>query len=204
MDADQRERIAMTWISTANGHKIDFLNPEPSEIEIDDIAAGLAAMPRWAGQTLYRGEPCHYSVAQHSWHVSIAVAEEYPDSPRLALMALLHDATEAFMGDCPRPLKNLLGPTWNVIELRLLVAIFNRYGLTLDRELAPQIKRVDDRMLMTERRDLQPLCPPWESGPWPDPYELTLSPWDVAMARNQFLRRFNKLHLTIQSERPAA
>lgn len=198
----------MTWISTANGRKIDFLNPEPSEIDVDDIAAGLAAMPRWAGQTLYRGVPCHYSVAQHSWWVSVCVEREFPGAPRLALMALLHDAPEAYMGDCPRPLKELLGSTWNVIELRLLVAIFHRFDLTLDAQLAPQIKRVDDRMLITERRDLQPLCPPWDEpadgrGPWPDPYGERLEPMSVTAARELFLRRFNKLYLLIQSERKA-
>lgn len=173
----------MTWISTLSGKRIDFWNPDPDEIAIEDVAAGLAALPRWCGQTQAHGRAVHYSVAQHSWLCS-------KRCPTHALAALLHDAAEAYMGDCPRPLKRELGITWTIIETRLQRAIFAKFGLPP--EIPAAVKAIDDRLLMTERRDLQPLCPPWE-GDWPDPLDFAISPWPGEQARTAFLARFTQL-----------
>lgn len=174
----------MTWISTMSGRKIDFLAPDPEQIHIEDIAAGLAAMPRWCGQTQFQDEAVHYSVAQHS-----CLCSDF--CPEHALAALLHDAAEAYMGDCPRPLKQLLGGAWRECEERLQQAIFTRFGLPP--EIPAAVKAVDDRMLMTERRDLQPHCPPWESGPWPEPFLWRIEPWSQNFARDEFLFAFRIL-----------
>lgn len=178
----------MTWISTLSGRKIDLLAPDPDQIDIEDVAAGLAALPRWCGQTQARGRAVHYSVAQHSWLCS-------KRCPTHALAALLHDAAEAYMGDCPRPLKALLGGAWHEIESRLQAAIFARYGLPP--EIPAAVKRVDDRLLMTERRDLQPLCPPWDprgdGSDWPKPYPWHVAPWPPGQARVAFAAQLRRL-----------
>lgn len=176
----------MTWISTRSGKRIDFRNPDPDEIVIEDIAAGLAAMPRWCGQTQFRSDPVHYSVAQHSVYCSKMC-------PRHALAALLHDAPEAYMGDCSRPLKHLLGGAWQDIEIRLQIAIFGKFGLSP--WIPAAVKEIDDRLLMTEKRDLQPLCPPWE---WqgPEPFTWNVTPWLYSQAYASFLHQFHLLMAT--------
>jgi 5'-deoxynucleotidase YfbR-like HD superfamily hydrolase len=175
----------MTWISTLSGRKIDFIHPDPGQIDIEDIAAGLAAMPRWCGQTVFAGKPVHYSVAQHSVYCSRMC-------PTHGLAALLHDAAEAYMGDCPRPLKDFLRQAWADVEGRLLATIFKKFGL--DPFIPPAVKAIDDRLLMTERRDLQPHCPPWD---WhgPDPFTWNIAPVAPSQARAMFLKRFTDLML---------
>ena len=99
-----------------SGRLLDLTNPEPDQIEIDDIAHGLAHTCRYAGQC-----DGFYSVAEHSVLVSYTAR-----SAKLA--ALLHDAAEAFIGDLPRPLK-LLIPQYKIIEMQLERAVFRRFGV---------------------------------------------------------------------------
>ena len=197
----------MSWISTASGRRIDYLDPDPAQIDIEDIAAGLAALPRWLGQTLHHGLPTPYSVAQHSCHCCEELREiqiRRRIYVPLALAGLLHDAAEAYMGDCPRPLKRQLGAAWDEIEARLAATIFKRFGLDAEWLRHPAIKHVDDRMLMTERRDLQPRCPPWDGGPWPEPFDAPIEPWSAAFARRRFLMLFHGLNGDVFSPEPAA
>ena len=105
----------MTWILTNSGKHFDFADPQPDQIDILDIAQGLANECRYAGQCRV-----FYSVAQHSFLASQIV------NPRLALEALLHDAAEAYCKDIPRPLKYML-PEYQAIEARVESAIRERF-----------------------------------------------------------------------------
>lgn len=171
----------MTWIATRSGGKLDFLNPRPEQIHIEDIATSLSRLPRFAGHTTD-----FYGVAQHSVHCS-RLCEEYP------LEALLHDATEAYMGDCNRPLKQMLGEAWTSVENRIQDAINLKFQLRLcDSPVHRAVKEVDDRMLMTERKWMMPRGPEWE-GCWPEPYDVILRSYSPEYARDLFMSRYRDL-----------
>src|SRR3981081_4010391 len=107
-----------------SGRRLDLLDPSPLDIEIDDIAHGLARVARWNGQTL--GEHA-FSVAQHSVVVEEIVAHIQPDiAPRWRLAALLHDASEYVIGDMISPFKAALGVDYRTFEDRLEAAQPNR------------------------------------------------------------------------------
>ena len=129
-------------ITTRSGRQVSLLNPKPGQIDISDIAHGLAFQCRFNGQVSR-----FYSVAQHS----ILVASMLPDHLKLA--GLLHDAAEAYLGDIVQPLKQLL-PEFDRIENLFMVAIGERLGVRLDHH--PEVKRADLIALATEKRDLLP------------------------------------------------
>jgi len=137
----------MSWIQTANNYKLDFLNPDPSQICIDDIAAGLSNVPRWAGQLKQ-----FYSVAEHSCLMETLYSgmTENPD-PEVSMALLLHDATEAYMCDIPRPLKELL-PDYRIIESRLNIMIHLRFGIPMTPGIIETVKELDNRSLVTEAK----------------------------------------------------
>ncbi len=115
------------WQRMLSGRRLDLLDPDPADIEIEDIAHGLARVARWNGQT--QG-PHALSVAQHSLVVEeIAVGRDpaWPAGWRLA--ALLHDAPEYVVGDLISPFKNAIGLDYKQLEQRLLAAIHARFGL---------------------------------------------------------------------------
>jgi hypothetical protein len=166
----------MTWVGTVSGRKVDFLAPDPEQITIEDIATGLSHINRFAGQMTVP-----YSVAQHSVYCSIYC----PSHP---LDALMHDAPEAYMSDVPRPLKLMLSD-WKELEHRLYGVIATKYGISPI--IPPEVKNVDDRMLFTERRDIQPDHLPWT---WRrQPYLWRVKPWGPKRAKREFLRRFHAL-----------
>ena len=110
-----------------SGRRLDLLDPSPLDIEIEDIAHGLARVARWNGQTI--GEHA-FSVAQHSVVVEEIVAHIQPDiEPRWRLAALLHDASEYVIGDMISPFKAALGVDYRSFEDRLESAIHIRFGL---------------------------------------------------------------------------
>jgi 5'-deoxynucleotidase YfbR-like HD superfamily hydrolase len=110
-----------------SGRRLDILNPSPLDIEIEDIAHGLARVARWNGQT--RGGEI-FSVAQHSVAVAEIVALLDPAAPaRWLLFALLHDAPEYVIGDMISPFKAALGGVYRQVEARLAHAILQRFGL---------------------------------------------------------------------------
>jgi uncharacterized protein len=131
------------WQRMLSGRRLDLLDPSPLDIEIEDIAHGLARVARWNGQT--KGDH-PFSVAQHSLLVE---ALTFHVSPRMArrerLMALLHDAPEYVIGDLISPFKAALGLDYKDFELRLLSAIHLRFGLSpkTPAELVTKIKRAD-------------------------------------------------------------
>jgi hypothetical protein len=124
-----------------SGRLLDLAHPESCEIDVDDIAHGLAHTCRYAGQAAG-----FYSVAEHSVLVS-RIATCTP------LAALFHDAAEAFVGDLPTPLKRLL-PEYVTIEERIEKVIFVRLGL--EWPVPPEVRESDLRVMAAELRVLMP------------------------------------------------
>lgn len=129
------------WQRMLSGRRLDLLDPSPFDVEIADIAHGLARVARWNGQTL--GDHA-FSVAQHSLIVEEIVAASEPD-PRWRLAALLHDGPEYVIGDMISPFKSVLGGDYKSIEKRLQSAIHSRFGLPaeLPAAVAKLIKAAD-------------------------------------------------------------
>lgn len=115
------------WQRMLSGRRLDLLNPSPLDVEIEDIAHGLARVARWNGQTV-GDHP--FSVAQHSLLVEDFVGRLKPDiDRRWRLAALLHDAPEYVIGDMISPFKAALGLDYRAFEGRLADAVHRRFGL---------------------------------------------------------------------------
>lgn len=131
------------WQRMLSGRRLDLLDPSPLDIEIEDIAHGLAFVARWNGQT--RGD-WPYSVAEHSLLVEALMAQADPGlAPRWRLAGLLHDAPEYVIGDMISPVKAALGPGYAELDVRLAAAVHLRYGLPaqLPAPVKAAIKRAD-------------------------------------------------------------
>jgi uncharacterized protein len=115
------------WQRMLSGRRLDLLDPTPVDIEIEDIAHGLAFVARWNGQT--KGD-FPYSVAEHSLLVEVIFARQHPEiAARWRLAALLHDAPEYVIGDMISPVKAAVGPNYGALDERLTAAIHLRFGL---------------------------------------------------------------------------
>jgi 5'-deoxynucleotidase YfbR-like HD superfamily hydrolase len=126
-----------------SGRRLDLLDPTPMDIEIEDIAHGLAFVARWNGQT--KGDYA-YSVAEHSILVEQIYSLIQPSAPvKWRLAALLHDAPEYVIGDMISPVKSAVGPGYGVLDERLTGAIHIRFGLpaALPVAVKKQIKKAD-------------------------------------------------------------
>ncbi|MCE0506320.1 MULTISPECIES: HD family hydrolase [unclassified Roseivivax] len=131
------------WQRMLSGRRLDLLDPTPVDIEIEDIAHGLAFVARWNGQT--RGD-FPYSVAEHSLLVEALFGRMYPRaSVADRLTALLHDAPEYVIGDMISPVKTAVGPDYGKLDDRLAVAIHVRFGLPAvpTKALKKRIKAAD-------------------------------------------------------------
>ncbi|MGR3502752.1 hypothetical protein [Pseudaestuariivita sp.] len=131
------------WQRMLSGRRLDLLDPTPMDIEIADIAHGLAFVARWNGQT--EGNFA-YSVAEHSLLVEALYARMVPDAPpKWRLAAVLHDAPEYVIGDMISPVKAAVGPGYGALDDRLTAAIHLRFGLpaTLPQTVKRQIKKAD-------------------------------------------------------------
>ena len=138
-----RKTPPRAWQKMLSGRRLDLLDPTPVDIEIEDIAHGLAFVARWNGQTL--GDYA-YSVAEHSLLVTDIFARIAPNAPpKWRLAALLHDAPEYVIGDMISPVKNAVGPGYDALDERLAAAIHIRFGLpaTIPANVKKQIKRAD-------------------------------------------------------------
>lgn len=168
-----------TSISLLNGGFFDYEYPERSRYTIEDVARGLSHTSRFSGQTQRQ-----YSVAQHSVLVSKMVPEEH------ALAGLLHDATEAFLCDVPKPLKNLL-PGYVELEKRAEADLCKRFGVAFP--FHPCVKEADIRVFVAERRDMQPCVPIGDEYKDVEPYDKSIIAWDSHMSYIYFMRRFDEL-----------
>ncbi len=142
------------WQRMLSGRRLDLLDPSPLDIEIADIAHGLARVARWNGQT--RGAHI-FSVAQHTLLVEAVMREQTPRlDVRFRLAALLHDAPEYVIGDMISPFKAVLGGDYKAVEKRLLAAIHIRFGLppVLSAEIDRQIKDADRAAAYLEATEL--------------------------------------------------
>lgn len=131
------------WQRMLSGRRLDLLDPTPMDIEVEDIAHGLAFVARWNGQTL--GDFA-YSVAEHSLLVERIFARIAPKAPpKWRLAALLHDAPEYVIGDMISPVKAAVGPGYGALDERLTAAIHLRFGLPakIPDQVKRQIKRAD-------------------------------------------------------------
>ncbi len=131
------------WQRMLSGRRLDLIDPSPLDIEIGDIAHGLARVARWNGQT--KGEEI-FSVAQHSVFVEWLFGLLAPDAPRSArLAALLHDAPEYVIGDMISPFKAAVGLAYKQVESRLQIAVHMRFGLPghTPADMAKLIKTAD-------------------------------------------------------------
>ena len=131
------------WQRMLSGRRLDLLDPTPVDIEIDDIAHGLAFVARWNGQT--RGD-WPYSVAEHSLLVEEIFTRLNPGiAPKWQLAALLHDAPEYVIGDMISPVKAAVGPGYGALDERLTAAVHLRFGLPAQLPAAAkrEIKRAD-------------------------------------------------------------
>lgn len=126
-----------------SGRRLDLLDPTPMDVEIEDIAHGLAFVARWNGQT--KGDFA-YSVAEHSLLVEEIFGRLYPKAPmKWRLAALLHDAPEYVIGDMISPVKAAVGSGYGELDVRLTAAIHIRFGLPaqLPATVKKQIKKAD-------------------------------------------------------------
>ncbi|MGL4636067.1 MAG: hydrolase [Beijerinckiaceae bacterium] len=115
------------WQRMLSGRRLDLLDPSPFDIEIEDIAHGLARVARWNGQT---SGPYPFSVAQHSLLVESIAQQRRTGLPdKTALVILLHDAAEYVIGDIISPFKAVLGDAYKGVEARILAAVMIRFGL---------------------------------------------------------------------------
>jgi len=115
------------WQRMLSGRRLDLLDPTPVDIEIEDIAHGLAFVARWNGQT---SGDWPYSVAEHSLLVEEIYGRSEPDAPaKWRLAAVLHDAPEYVIGDMISPVKAAVGPAYGALDDRLAAAVHLRFGL---------------------------------------------------------------------------
>lgn len=131
------------WQRMLSGRRLDLLDPSPLDIEIEDIAHGLAFVARWNGQT-YGEFP--YSVAEHSLLVERIYREIAPNAPvKWQLAALLHDAPEYVIGDMISPVKAAVGPGYKAMDARLMATVHQRFGVPVEipKAVKAQIKRAD-------------------------------------------------------------
>jgi hypothetical protein len=179
-----------------SGRRLDLLDPSPLDIEIEDIAHGLARVARWNGQTF--GEH-GFSVAQHSLVVEEIVVHIAPDlEPRWRLAALLHDAPEYVIGDMISPFKAALGLNYRGFEERLEAAIHHRFGLPArpPARVKALVKQADQASAFFEATQLAGFTVGEALGFFgrpPKGYQLTIHPLAAAEAQAQYVRRFHRL-----------
>lgn len=189
----QRPRVDLSklkmlpTIQLASGRYFDFVNPNATPLEIDDLAAGLSRICRYTGQ-LAIDEDEVYTVAQHS-----VLASENCGPDCDPYEALMHDRAESVMNDMASPLKQLL-PDYKEIEDRVETSTGQYYGV--EHPMSAGCKAIDIRMLATEKRDLMPHVEgdtTWAGIENIEPLPFKIVPWSPSEARHRFLHRFNYL-----------
>ncbi len=184
------------WQRMLSGRRLDLLDPSPMDIEIEDIAHGLARVARWNGQTI--GEH-GFSVAQHSVVVEEIAVHIKPDlEPRWRLAALLHDASEYVIGDMISPFKAALGVSYKEFEEKLETAIHVLFGLPAKTPapIKKLIKQADRACAFFEATQLAGFSIEESIGFFghpPEGYGLTIDPLAPAVAQERYVQRFHVL-----------
>lgn len=205
MAADRAGAPPRAWQRMLSGRRLDLLDPSPLDIEISDIAHGLARVARWNGQT--SGDHA-FSVAQHCLLVEALFSELAPDAPADArLAALLHDAPEYVIGDMISPFKSVMGGSYKDCELRLQRAIHLRFSLPaeLGAGLRKEIKRADQIAAYYEATLLAGFSTAEATEYFGRPRgfnaeRFDFTPRSVTWAQNAFLKRY----AAIETKRQAA
>jgi uncharacterized protein len=191
---------ARAWQRMLSGRRLDLLDPSALDVEVEDIAHGLARVARWNGQTI----GAHiFSVAQHTLLVETIARARTPRLDRRARLAiLLHDAPEYVIGDMISPFKAVIGDAYKAVERRLLTAIHQRFGLpvALPDDIIRMIKAADQAAAFLEATRLagfdiaearrffgqRPVLPQAMERDY-------LTPWPAETAERRYLDRFVKL-----------
>jgi 5'-deoxynucleotidase YfbR-like HD superfamily hydrolase len=193
-------RAERAWQRMLSGRRLDILDPSPLDVELSDIAHGLARVARWNGQTI--GD-YPFSVAQHSVLVLDIFAALAPDaSSEARLMALLHDAPEYVMGDIISPFKAAMGGNYREVEKRLLTAVHVRFGLPANppEALTRLIKKADRQAAYFEAVHLAGFGPAEARKYFGAPtlpafdvegFDRVIRPWPTHEAHERFMTAFN-------------
>lgn len=196
------DKTRRAWQRMLSGRRLDLLDPSPFDIEIEDIAHGLARVARWNGQTV--GD-VSFSVAEHSVLVEKICTTLRPGWPaRWRLAALLHDAPEYVIGDMISPFKAALGVDYKSFETRLEAAIHMRFGLPpeLPQTVEKLIKRADRASAFLEATQLAGFSDAEAAAIFSRPRGLApirLKPLAVPEAQALFLKRFAILSKEMQT-----
>jgi uncharacterized protein len=200
MTKSPRASEPRAWQRMLSGRRLDLLDPSALDIEIEDIAHGLARVARWNGQT----SGAHiYSVAQHCLLVEMLARVRAPRLDRSGRLAvLLHDAPEYVIGDMISPFKVVIGDAYKTVERRLLSAIYRRFGLPPKPapELQKLIKIADLQAAYLEATRLAGFEAAEARRFFGRPPEISpalerdyLKPWSAETAQQRYLDRFRKL-----------
>jgi 5'-deoxynucleotidase YfbR-like HD superfamily hydrolase len=188
------EKAPRAWQRMLSGRRLDLLDPSPLDVEISDIAQGLARVARWNGQT--RGDHA-FSVAQHSLMVEAIVGRLSTAAPQTLLLALLHDAPEYVIGDMISPFKSVVGGGYKAVEARLEAAIHIRFGLppALPKNIKALIKRADRIAAYFEATELAGFDDKEARAFFGPPrgihrYMLDVTPRPAAEVEKMFVQRF--------------
>jgi len=169
------------WMQTHSGKAYHHRSPRQESIDINDIAHALSMICRFGGHTWH-----FYSVAEHSVLVSQVVPEEH------AFAALMHDATEAYVCDVPRPLKHMLGAVYAELEDLAWQAICQKFFI--HPVLPACVKEADNTVLIAEKHALLLDPPiPWTWAADIEPADVTIRCLEPSLAKRVFLRRYMEL-----------
>lgn len=189
------------WIQTASGLCFKPWAPDPVQVRLSDVAHALSNICRFNGHTIF-----HYSVAQHSILVATELEEMTAGDfharqlcpstrQRVALLGLVHDAAEAYVGDIVSPIKRHV-PVFDEIETLVMATIYQAFKLeppTLAE--AAVVREADLRMLLTEKRDLHRSEPQsWQCAEGLEPYQRRIIRWSPGHVEQKFVERFYALH----------
>ncbi len=201
-ETEPKQIPARAWQRMLSGRRLDLLNPRQEDIEIEDIAHGLARVARWNGQT--KGDHA-FSVAEHSLLVTDILLRLEPEAPTSWQMAaLLHDAPEYVIGDLISPFKAAIGANYKVFELKILDAIYQKFQIAdhVTSEATKLIKRADEISAFYEALFLAGFSleeaslyfsPPAPSDERFENFHTELSVLSVLEAEKAFLLRFADL-----------
>ena len=197
MEKDIFADISNAWTNTFSGRVSRPLEPEKTDYNIEDIAHSLAMQCRWNGHT-----KTFYSVAQHSVYASRFIrikGERKPTKEKsYKRAALMHDASEAYLCDIPRPIKGHLG-RYKELEASTELAIQNNFGILTSPHLLEAVKEIDNALLVRERSILIEKAPNmiWGFETFDDSYITEMLPeipyWSPENAKDFFLQEYREL-----------